>query len=73
MLKKSLNAIKETTKKQKENFKKETPKKWRQIGNLILSLGGIASGYFAGSDNPKTAAIALSVAYILKTITNFKS
>lgn len=58
----------------KESLNKPTPKKWRKIGNSLLTLGSTVSG-IAGviTLNPIVAAVGLGLSGIGKVITIFAS
>lgn len=57
----------------RENYYKPTPKKWRKLGDALLSVGASITGFSIYEDYKLVAIIALAVTVSGKFLTNFFS
>jgi len=53
------------------NYGKPTPKKWRKLGDALLSVGATITGFAIYEESKWVAIIALSVTVFGKFLTNF--
>lgn len=58
-------------KKLSEYYHLPTPKRWRQAGDAIMTLGMSITGQQMWQGNHTVATVALVLAWLGKTITNF--
>ena len=54
-----------------QNYQKPTPKKWRKLGDALLSVGTTITGFAIYEEAKWVALIALTVTVTGKFLTNF--
>lgn len=63
--------MKEQINKATSNYYKPTPKKWRKIGDALLTIGTTVTGFSAFTMPPPVTAVAAFITLVGKLITNF--
>lgn len=70
---KAITKTRELAKKAKENYKKPTPKKWKQIGETIQDAGMVVAAIGGILTNPWVGVIALVIGKTGKILSRFAS
>lgn len=57
--------------KKESRYQSPTPKKWRQLGDALLSVSTMITGFAIYEDQKWVAIVALSIGVAGKFLTNF--